>query len=89
MQYPGDDGEVRDWRALRPDAALMRSVNPVYIPRNHALDEALTAAEDGDLRPVRELLEAVTDPFTPRAGLERFAQPGAPDAAPFVTYCGT
>lgn len=80
---------LRDWRALRPDAALMRRTNPVYIPRNHVLDEALTAAEAGDLRPVHELLDAVTDPFTRRAGLERFAEPGTPDAAPFVTYCGT
>ncbi|TFI46477.1 hypothetical protein E4A41_09700, partial [Micrococcus endophyticus] len=78
-----------DWQSLGPDAARMRAANPVYIPRNHLLDDALTAAEDGDLGPVRRLLEAVTDPFTPRPGLERYAEPGPSDAAPFVTYCGT
>ena len=36
---------LQDWRALDPDVARMRAVNPVYIPRNHLLDEALTAAE--------------------------------------------
>lgn len=80
---------LRDWQSLGPDAARMRAANPVYIPRNHLLDEALTAAEDGDLGPVHRLLEAVTDPFTPRPGLERYAEPGPSDAAPFVTYCGT
>ena len=80
---------LRDWRALSPDAAAMRRVNPVYIPRNHLLDAALMAAEDGDLAPVRELLEAVTDPFAPRPGFERYAEPAAVGGAPFVTYCGT
>ena len=51
--------------------------------------EALTAAEGGDLAPVHRLLEAVTDPFTPRPGFERYAEPGPADGAPFVTYCGT
>ena len=80
---------LADWRAMGPDPARMRAVNPVYIPRNHLLDEALTAAEDGDLTAVHRLLEAVTDPFTPRPGFERYAEPGPADGAPFVTYCGT
>ena len=42
---------------MGPDPARMRAVNPVYIPRNHLLDEALTAAEDGDLTAVHRLLE--------------------------------
>ena len=74
---------------MGPDPARMRAVNPVYIPRNHLLDEALTAAEDGDLTAVHRLLEAVTDPLTPRPGFERYAEPGPADGAPFVTYCGT
>lgn len=80
---------LQDWRALDPDVARMRAVNPVYIPRNHLLDEALTAAEGGDMGPVHRLLEAVTDPFTPRPGHERYAEPAPEDGAPFITYCGT
>lgn len=84
---------LRDWRALGPVPGRMRRVNPVYIPRNHLVDQALTAAEAGDLRPVRELVDVVTQPFVPegarQAGRERFAEPGPRDAAPFVTYCGT
>jgi uncharacterized protein YdiU (UPF0061 family) len=70
-------------------AAAMEAVNPVYVPRNHLTDAALRAAEAGDMAPFEALLDAVTQPFTPRAGLERFGN-GAPDGAPaFVTYCGT
>ena len=51
-------------------------VNPVYIPRNHLVEEALTAATAGDLAPLELLLEAVRSPFDERAGLERYAEPG-------------
>ncbi len=68
----------------------MDSVNPVYIPRNHLVQSALDAAVGGDLGPVRDLLEAITQPFEVREGFERFAEP-APEAFDdgFKTFCGT
>ncbi|MFC0672792.1 protein adenylyltransferase SelO [Brachybacterium hainanense] len=74
--------------AERASLALMARTNPVYIPRNHALDAALQAAEDGDLGPVRRLLDAVRSPAARRPGLEDLELP-APDASPFITFCGT
>ena len=65
----------------------MDRVNPVYIPRNHRVEEALTAATAGDLGPFRTLLDVVARPFTARPGLEEYAGPG--DDTPYVTYCGT
>ncbi|GLZ53976.1 protein adenylyltransferase SelO family protein [Actinomycetospora sp. NBRC 106378] len=61
-------------------------VNPVYVPRNHLVDEALTAAESGDLGPFQEILEVVSQPYAVQPGRERYAEPGS---GPFVTYCGT
>ena len=71
-------------------AAAMDRVNPAYIPRNHLVEEAIAAGIAGDLTPTRDLLAAIRDPFTERAGLERYAAP-APDAftASYVTFCGT
>ncbi|MDY6999355.1 MAG: YdiU family protein [Actinomycetota bacterium] len=78
------------WRALVPDAALMDRVNPVYIPRNHLVEEALAAATDGDLAPFESLMDAVGSPFTQRPGLERYAEPGQQEfTASFRTFCGT
>jgi uncharacterized protein YdiU (UPF0061 family) len=68
-------------------AADMDRVNPVYVPRNHRVEEALTAATAGDLGPFRTLLDVVARPFTPRPGLADYAGPG--DDTPYVTYCGT
>ncbi|MBD8062296.1 protein adenylyltransferase SelO [Oceanitalea stevensii] len=89
---PGFDARLgrwlEQWRAVDPDPALMERHNPVYIPRNHLLEEALDAATAGDLGPVRELLDVVTRPYEERPGLERYTLP-APPETPFVTYCGT
>ena len=83
------DAWLARWRALAPRASVMAAANPVYIPRNHLVEEALDAATAGDLSPVRDLLVVVTDPYTERPGLERYAQPAPAGAAPHVTYCGT
>lgn len=83
-----DDWTSR-WRALGPDAALMDRVNPVYIPRNHLVEEALTAATEGDLDPFRRLLDAVRTPYVERAGLERYARPAPVDFGAYRTFCGT
>ena len=83
---------VVDWlqrcRALGPDAAAMDRANPVHIPRNHLVEEALAAATAGDLEPLHRLVDAVTRPYEERPAPDRYALPG-PDRAPYVTYCGT
>ena len=79
-----EDGEL----SQRADA--MDRVNPVYIPRNHKVEEALQAASQGsDLGPFERLLEAVTKPFEKRPGLEEYEGPAPHDFGPYVTYCGT
>jgi uncharacterized protein YdiU (UPF0061 family) len=83
------DGWSQRWRALGPDAELMDRVNPAYIPRNHLVEEALTAATEGDVGPLEGLLEAVTSPFEERPGLERYAEPAPEDFGAYRTFCGT
>src|SRR3712207_9036773 len=56
------DAWLERWRALGPDAELMDRTNPVYTPRNHLLEEALTAATDGDLAPLQRLMEVLAGP---------------------------
>jgi uncharacterized protein YdiU (UPF0061 family) len=83
------DGWLERWRALGPDAAAMDRVNPVYIPRNHLVEEALTAATDGDLAPLGRLLDALGHPYEERPGLERYAAPAPQDFGIYRTFCGT
>jgi serine/tyrosine/threonine adenylyltransferase len=70
-------------------AAAMDRVNPVYIPRNHRVEEALAAAAEGEMGPFRRLADIVSRPFQERPGLEDYAGPAPVSCAPYVTYCGT
>ena len=83
------DTWLRRWRDLQPQAEQMDRANPVYIPRNHLVEEALESATDGDLAPFHELISAVTDPYTEREGLARYASPAPKSFGPYMTYCGT
>ena len=83
------DAWLETWSALGPDAAAMNRVNPVYIPRNHLVEEALDAGTAGDLAPLERLLDAVTRPFDERPGLERYAAPAPDDFGAYRTFCGT
>ncbi|MBB3083086.1 protein adenylyltransferase SelO [Geodermatophilus sabuli] len=89
LDLAGIDGWLERWRALGPDADTMNRVNPVYIPRNHLVEEALTAATDGDLDPLERLLDAVSRPYEERPGLERYAAPAPQDFGTYRTFCGT
>jgi serine/tyrosine/threonine adenylyltransferase len=83
------DAWLERWRALGPDAEAMDRANPVYIPRNHLVEEALQAATTGDLAPLQQLLEVLASPYEERPGLERYAAPAPGGTGPYRTFCGT
>ncbi|BBY66144.1 protein adenylyltransferase SelO [Mycolicibacterium helvum] len=87
---PAFDAWATRWRDLDPDTGAMQRVNPVYIPRNHLVEEALSAAAAGDLAPFDRLLTAIGSPYDDRPGLERYADPAPDDFGRcFQTFCGT
>jgi serine/tyrosine/threonine adenylyltransferase len=85
----GLDEWTSRWRSLGPDVDAMDRANPIYIPRNHLVEEALTAATAGDLDALERLLVAVSDPYHERPGFERYAKPAPDDFGPYQTFCGT
>jgi len=71
-------------------AQHMNQINPIYIPRNHKVDEALKeASEQGNMTHYEELLSLVLKPYTEIKGKEDFAAPPPEGTAPCVTFCGT
>jgi uncharacterized protein YdiU (UPF0061 family) len=74
---------------LRAVADAMDRVNPVYIPRNHLVENALTAATAGDLGPFRDLVDVIVEPFEERPGLDEYAAPAPPSFGAYRTFCGT
>jgi uncharacterized protein YdiU (UPF0061 family) len=70
-------------------ADAMDRENPLYIPRNHLVEAALGAAEDGDLAPWSELLEVVRNPYARRPEWSLFEAPAPAEFGPYKTFCGT
>ena len=87
------DGWAADWtRRLAREAdpnAVLRAANPVYIPRNHRVEEAIRAAVNGDLAPFHRLNEVLARPFERRAEAEGYDAAPAKDEVVTRTFCGT
>jgi uncharacterized protein YdiU (UPF0061 family) len=70
--------------------ASMYAANPVFIPRNHLVEETLQAAtEQGDYEPFNTLVDVLTQPFSFNRELIRFATPPRPEQEVRQTFCGT
>lgn len=83
----------KDWQARiadEPDPqALMARSNPVYIPRNHRIEQMIDAALEDDLAPMQRLMTVLADPFTVQDGAEDLRRPPTPDEVVPQTFCGT
>jgi len=69
--------------------AAMKAVNPALIPRNHRVEEAISAALTGDMAPFERLVHALETPFDPPESDLDLAVPPAPSERVFQTFCGT
>jgi uncharacterized protein YdiU (UPF0061 family) len=68
----------------------MEKVNPAFIPRNHLVEMALSAAvERQDFQLFEGLLDVVSRPYEKRPGLEQYATPAVPEESVRWTFCGT
>jgi uncharacterized protein YdiU (UPF0061 family) len=82
-------------RAREPQAdadalTLMQRSSPAVIPRNHKVEEALTAATDrGDLGPLERLMAALATPYDYARASAELSTPADADARPYRTFCGT
>ena len=70
-------------------AGLMRRANPVVIPRNYRVEEALAAASRGDFSVMHRLLDALRNPFIETSENEPYCDAPLPGGAPYRTFCGT
>ena len=69
--------------------ARMYAKNPVFIPRNHLIEEAIQAAENGNLNPFHQLVDVLTYPFEYKIELKKYALAPRPEQVVKETFCGT
>ena len=68
---------------------LMKNSNPAVIPRNHRVEEALAAAENGDFSVMNNLLKALANPFEHSDFQKEYSKPAPKSQCDYKTYCGT
>jgi len=66
---------------------IMQNANPLVIPRNHKVEEALTAANNGDLKVMNKLLSVLDKPYKNQKDIEEYQSPS--DNKDYQTFCGT
>jgi uncharacterized protein YdiU (UPF0061 family) len=80
------------WRSVAdPDRHLsdMRATNPIRIPRNHRVEQAIQSAYGGDFAPFHRLVEALADPYVDKIEYADLEAPPRPDEIVHETFCGT
>ncbi len=101
-EEPYDSEEFRHWwqrwqsriaqnnKSLESSFHLMHTNNPAIIPRNHNVEEALSAAEmDSDFSAFHQLMEALSSPYEDKLERADFQKPPKPDERVYQTFCGT
>ena len=66
---------------------IMKNVNPIIIPRNHKVEEALTSANDGNLEVMSKLLSALSKPYAVQVNIDDYQSPS--NDKEYQTFCGT
>jgi serine/tyrosine/threonine adenylyltransferase len=91
------DGWTTKWHARlavenrTPDAhrSLMKSANPVYIPRNHRVEEAIAAAYQDNFSPFDSLVEVLQKPYEAQDAFAEYERPPRLEEVVTQTFCGT
>ena len=68
---------------------LMRSNNPLVIPRNHKVEEVLEAANNDDLNPLKNLLRILEKPYNDKKKINEYQSPAPLSDKIYKTFCGT
>ncbi len=67
---------------------LMRSANPLLIPRNHIVESTLKEANEGNLEPLINFLKILDNPYTDGKDISKY-QILSNSSKSYQTFCGT
>jgi uncharacterized protein YdiU (UPF0061 family) len=68
---------------------LMKKTNPIFIPRNHKVEEALENANKNNFQHLNDLLDVVKKPYTNNQNLKQYKRPVNLNGIKYQTFCGT
>ena len=68
---------------------LMKKNNPIVIPRNHKVEEALTEANNGNLEKMKKLNDILKNPYSNQEDIAEYQVPAPISNEKYQTFCGT
>ncbi|WP_262589597.1 protein adenylyltransferase SelO [Candidatus Pelagibacter communis] len=68
---------------------LMKKTNPIVIPRNQKVEEALADADKGNLETMNKLLKVLNNPYSDQENIIEFQKPTPIGNEKYQTFCGT
>ena len=68
---------------------LMKKNNPLVIPRNHKVEEALKDADKGNLETMNKFLKVLIKPYSVQENIIEFQKPAPISDEKYQTFCGT
>ena len=68
---------------------LMKKVNPIIIPRNYQVENALNTAKLGNLNPMKKLLYVIKKPYDNQDNIIDYQKPPVSTNEKYQTFCGT
>ena len=66
----------------------MKNNNPLVIPRNHKVEEALNAADQNNFKPIFKILEILRKPYNDQKNINDYQYPNLSNEK-YQTFCGT
>jgi uncharacterized protein YdiU (UPF0061 family) len=68
---------------------LMKKNNPIVIPRNHKVEEALSEAYNGNLEKMNKLNNVLKNPYSNQKDITEYQVPAPMTDEKYQTFCGT
>jgi uncharacterized protein YdiU (UPF0061 family) len=68
---------------------LMKKNNPIVIPRNHKVEEALSEAYNGNLEKMNKLNNVLKNPYSNQKDIAEYQVPAPMTDEKYQTFCGT
>jgi uncharacterized protein YdiU (UPF0061 family) len=96
--YKNDDfkGWTNEWQkriklnnSFDKHLELMKKTNPLVIPRNQKVEEALADADKGNLEKMNKLLKVLSNPYSDQENIIEFQKPAPIGNEKYQTFCGT
>ena len=75
--------------SMEKSLKTMRSANPIVIPRNHKVEEALESANKDDMKPMLNLIKILTKPYEKQEKIVSYQSPAPASNTKYQTFCGT